>query len=489
MNGRSVALPGARRLGVIVLVLCLIVASFWMMRQRRSTQVDVVLPRRETVTEVIVASGRIQAIRASSIGAEVPGIVINDPPDAGTHVSAGQPLIILRDDAAIQRVLLAEAQLVTALRQQEQAAAKPLPDELARARAELRNAEESGAALVRAARQRLAQAERGGRSEDRDRAEATLSQARATRELADAEYQRAESLFRRDAISQAERDRARTRLDEAQALERAAQASRDLILRNADEFDIDVARAQLQQAESQYRGAVEVARRSLALLLQSPRREQVEAARARVMEARQAVEAARAELRKHTVHAPYDGIVVQRMVQSGTAVQPGTPLIRIADMSDTEIIVETDENNLNRLRLGQRAQVVSPSYRKTPWTARLTRIGPGVDSTRGVTSLQLTSDSLPSFVLPDMTVDVSLEVGRFENALTVPATAVIEENGIVSVFVVREGRTIRLRVQILGRSTDTVAVSGLKEREPVVRSATEVIEGQRVTARTAVSSR
>ncbi len=471
------------RPAVVLLVCVVVISAIWMMRLRRSVPVDAITPQRQTVTEVIVATGRLQAVRTSQLGTDVPGVVSNDPPDAGHRVRAGEPLVVLSDETAMQRVLMAEAQLQTAQRQLQQASARPLPDELARARAELLHADEVGTAQVQAARQRLAQAERGGRGEDRTRAEATLNQARATRELAETELKRAEALFQRDAISRADLDRAEARVKEALALERAAEASRDLIARSADDYDIEVARAQLRQAEAQRRGTVEVAKRALAVLLQSPRREAVEAARSRVEEAKQALEAARTELSKYTVRAPYDAVVVERLTQRGASVQPGMPLMRLADMSDTEIIVETDENNLNRLQLGQTAQVVSPSFRDRPWTARLTRIGPGVDSQRGVTSLQLKSDRLPSFVLPDMTVDVSLEVKRLENALTVPSTAVVETNNEASVFVIRDGRAVRRSVRVLGRSTDTVAVSGLSERDLVIRSATEVSEGQRVTAR------
>ncbi len=72
--------------------------------------------------------------------------------------------------------------------------------------------------------------------------------------------------------------------------------------------------------------------------------------------------------------------------------------MELADLRVTEIYVETDENNLDRLRTGRRT--CSTAFRDQPFTGTLVQIGPDVDSGRGVVGLRFTPDRLPDFVRP-----------------------------------------------------------------------------------------
>jgi HlyD family secretion protein len=148
-------------------------------------------------------------------------------------------------------------------------------------------------------------------------------------------------------------------------------------------------------------------------------------------------------------------------------------------MSDTEIFVETDENNLGRLRAGQPAIAVAPAYPDEPFAAKLTRVGPNVDSDRGVVALRLVAAQLPAFVLPNMTIDVNIEVRRLDDALALPATAVITQ-GPPAVMAVVDGRVVRQPVTVLGRNPQWVAISGLAADARVLRDTSAAKEGQRV---------
>jgi len=153
-------------------------------------------------------------------------------------------------------------------------------------------------------------------------------------------------------------------------------------------------------------------------------RAKTDAARARLEQAQAEVEKIRPEFDKREVRAPFDGVVIQRMVEPGTSVSASSGWFSVAEMTSTEIYVETDENNLGRLKVGQPATAVAPAYPDRPFRARLTQVGPNVDSERGVVGLRLVADKLPDFVLPNMTIDVNIEVQRADNALALPAGAV-----------------------------------------------------------------
>jgi RND family efflux transporter MFP subunit len=203
------------------------------------------------------------------------------------------------------------------------------------------------------------------------------------------------------------------------------------------------------------------------------------AAQARLAASEAAVEVLARQLAKRIVRAPFAGIVTRRSVEPGQSVVPGTSLYLVAEMSAVEIYAETDETNVKRLRTGQPATVMAPAFKDQPFSARLTQIGPRVDWERGVVGLRLTPEQPASFVLPNMTVDVNIEVGRFPNAITVPASAVLRLREGNFVLRARDAEFTRQAVTVVGENPRAVAVTGLAKGETVARDAAKVTEGRR----------
>lgn len=291
----------------------------------------------------------------------------------------------------------------------------------------------------------LEQVKRGPQEEEIRKARAEVARAAATRSRTLRDYQRALGLNRQGLLSAADRDAAEAAAREAQASEQAAT-------------------------------------QALEVLLNQPRSEDVAVAEARVEEARAAIKQIERDLEKRTLRAPLPGLVVRRSVEPGVGVTPGTSLITIADMRHTEIIVETDENNLARLAVGQKALAVSPAYRDMPFEARVSRIGPEIDSARGVVSVRLTPLILPDYARPNMTVDVNIEVARLDKTLAVPLGSVMQEpSGRCYVHLVRDGVILRHDVSLLGKNATHAAIRGLEPDALVVRSGTAVKPGRRVT--------
>lgn len=206
-----------------------------------------------------------------------------------------------------------------------------------------------------------------------------------------------------------------------------------------------------------------------------------ESARARLAEARAILQQVLPEFGKREVRAPFDGVVIQRLVEPGQAVTTSTGWFAVAEMSLTEIFLETDENNLGKLRVGQPAIAVAPAFPDQPFAARLTQVGPNVDSDRGVVGLRLVAEELPPFILPNMTVDVNIEVRRTAGGTALPASAVAVQ-GPPSVMAVVGGRTVRQPVKVVGRNPEWVAVDGLAADTTVLREIAGSREGQRVRA-------
>jgi len=355
------------RIAWVLAVIAVAGAALWMIR--RPAPAVVTEPVRRDIVEVVVASGKLQAIRETQVGAESSGIVESLAVNEGAVVRTGDLL---------GKLTVGE----TGARLASTTAALDVADKNLRAE------------------------------------EAALEKAR--QDLA-----RLEPLAARKQVSTAE-------------LERAA------------------ADARVQMART-------------------------EAARARRREAAAEVERVRPEFGRREVRAPFNGVITDRLVEPGTPVSAAQGWFRISEMDATEIEVETDENNLGKLKVGQPVVAFVPAYPDRPFRGTLTQVGPFVDSERGVVRLKITPEALPEFVLPNMTVDVSIEVRRADDALALPVSAVALQASPPFVLAVGEGGVLeRKPVQIIGRNPDWVAVLDLAEGTTVVRQMAGLSPGRKV---------
>ncbi len=129
-------------------------------------KVEVLRPATRDVVEVVVATGRVRALVQSEVGSETGGVVSEVLVREGDVVQAGQLVARLRREELLEQWNAARAAVETARRELQQASRGSLAEEIARARAELEQAEQVGRARLEAALQRLRQLESGGRAEE-----------------------------------------------------------------------------------------------------------------------------------------------------------------------------------------------------------------------------------------------------------------------------------------------------------------------------------
>ena len=178
---------------------------------------------------------------------------------------------------------------------------------------------------------------------------ADVGAAEAELAAAEADFQRFEALLRANAGSRKQRDDALARRDGARS--RVA-AARD--------------RAQA--------GAANVAR-----LESGARREEVQAAEARLEAADAQIATLQKQLGDATVRAPGGGIVTERIVEPGELLAPRAPLLVITALDRAWANVFVDEPIVPRLRLGQRASVVTDAGQTVE--GRVTFISPKAEFT------------------------------------------------------------------------------------------------------------
>lgn len=308
---------------------------------------------------------------------------------------------------------------------------------------ELQSRVQQAQAQLEAARQNYRQLRQGPTLAELSAARADVERAESSVDQAEQDYERAQRLVEAGVVTRANFEETQTKLNQARA-------------------EAKTARAKLDQLQ--------------------PRSTQVRQAKARVDEARASLKTAQAQLDKTTIAAPFAGLVTAVDAEPGQSVSPGSPLLTLASMSDAEYYVETDEDNLDKLKVGQPAKVFYAARPNEEFGAKLRQIGPEIDTDRGVVGVHLAPDKLPDTAFPGLTVDVNIEVGRFEDTPAVPVTSLLREDGEAAVLVVDDGHARRQEVQVRASGRDYAAVSGIEQGTVVVQKATAVEPGARVDA-------
>jgi RND family efflux transporter MFP subunit len=161
--------------------------------------------------------------------------------------------------------------------------------------------------------------------------------------------QEEQTVHRGDLIAEFASDAERAALDEARA--RVAEAGADITF-----LSEDVKRfAALIQSGSTSRQALDKVQRDL------------DAATARRAVATASVERIEAQLAKHRIIAPIDGTVTARYVEQGETVQPGTPLLTIANLAQRRVEAEVDEFDAGRVKAGAPVTITAEGYDNQSW--------------------------------------------------------------------------------------------------------------------------
>ncbi len=191
-----------------------------------------------------------------------------------------------------------------------------------------------------------------------------------------------------------------------------------------------------------------------------------------------AAEAQRAEadnaLGYTELKADRDGVVADIQAEAGQVVAAGQNILTLVGTDELEAEINLPENRVSAVKAGDRALVflwADDNDRKTEGTVR--EIAPMADSVSGTYRVRVAINQPPEKMALGMTASVELpgldlEMSGETAGFSVPLSAVYQDSGSPQVWVVREGRTVRVPVKINAAFKDEVRISGIRAGEQVV---------------------
>ncbi len=196
----------------------------------------------------------------------------------------------------------------------------------------------------------------------------------------------------------------------------------------------------------------------------------VEQAQAALTRAQARIEELDAKLRDTRSISPFAGVIVQKFAEVGDTVQPGQPILKVADTRNLQIRVDVPA----RLMPGLQRGMIIPAkldVGNTRIEARIAQIYPMADTQRHTVTVKL--DLAPgSPAGPGMYAEVQMpDVGAVTNSLpVVPVSAVVWRGSLPAVFIVGSDNKAELRMVRVGErvSNGYSILSGLNVGEHIL---------------------
>ncbi|GGB07887.1 efflux RND transporter periplasmic adaptor subunit [Puia dinghuensis] len=175
--------------------------------------------------------------------------------------------------------------------------------------------------------------------------------------------------------------------------------------------------------------------------------------------ARYNLDVAAKNLSRSTVISPIDGVVSLLSIKKGERVvgnsmMAGTEMMRVADMSKIEAIVDVGENDIPKIRLGDSALITVDAYNNRKFKGIVTQIASSVTTSSGTSTTTVSTNDVTNYKVhirlfpdsykdlidpkrpksfpfrPGMSASADIQTNTHVNALSVPinAVAVREKN-------------------------------------------------------------
>ncbi len=111
------------------------------------------------------------------------------------------------------------------------------------------------------------------------------------------------------------------------------------------------------------------------------RPEELKQAEGKFIQAKANEELIRKYIRDSYVTAPSNGIIAKKFVEKGETVTQMSSLFKISDLSNVELIIYVSEEELGKVKLGQKAEIFVDAYKEKSFSGEIIYISPEAEFT------------------------------------------------------------------------------------------------------------
>ena len=187
-------------------------------------------------------------------------------------------------------------------------------------------------------------------------------------------------------------------------------------------------------------------------------------------------------LSRHTVTAPFPGVVASKMVEVGSWVDTNNAVIQLTQISTLEVEVPVPQQHFSKVSVGTDVIIQLEALPDISFSAKVTTRIPVSDNSARTFPIKIELDNAQNLIAPGMSARVILKVNPAQNVLILPKDAIVRQaDGTESVWLAQqvEGNTTAVSVTVTtGRNkADWIEVNGdLKVGDKVIVHGNESLQ-------------
>jgi HlyD family secretion protein len=313
-------------------------------------------------TNRIVVSGNIELTQVD-IAFKTSGRLIERTVNEGDVVQKGMVIARLDREQLLHQRDTAAAALATAWAQlAESESALKWQRETMQADMQLRNAD------LNAAQSQLLQLQNGSRPQEIQESQAAVAAAQSQYDQAKKDWERAQTLYKNDDISTSQYDQFRARFESAEANLRQVKEHTSIVQAGPRTETIESAKAQVERARASLRVGQ-------ANSIETKRREQdIVARQGDIERAKSQIALIDSQLADTIAVSPINGVVLVKAADVGEVLAPGTSVVTVGDIEHPWLRAYIREQDLGRVKLGDKVRVTTDSFREKFYDGRISFI-------------------------------------------------------------------------------------------------------------------
>lgn len=166
------------------------------------------------------------------------------------------------------------------------------------------------------------------------------------------------------------------------------------------------------------------------------------------MEALEATnELAKLQLSYADIRAPIDGVISERFIKLGNTLEIESPTFQITSLEPLVAYLYAPEREFRRILPGKDVVLVIDALGGNAFQATVARVSPIVDPATGTFKITIEVSDQTRRLKPGMFARITIIQDMHANALQVPRSALIDEIGRTSIFVIEDDIALRREVQ------------------------------------------
>jgi RND family efflux transporter MFP subunit len=209
---------------------------------------------------------------------------------------------------------------------------------------------------------------------------------------------------------------------------------------------------------------------------------QLELARAQLMQSEARLQELRFTLANTVITSPVNGFVARRAADPGAYVSQNAPVADVVDISRVRLVANIVERDMRRVGAGDSAKVEVDAFPGEAFSGRIARVAPVLDPSTRTAQIEVEIPNPSNRLKPGMYARVNLTIEQRQNALVVPANAVVDRDGQRGVFLADNNTAAFRPVQVGIEDTGRVEIlGGVTEKDRVVTTGAAALQdGDRI---------